>query len=539
MTKVLRFKKDVSSIALPDELAYPHQYRPHKIAILAASELQRYLESQNDFIHNFGLKNKENNAVGKMFGVLVVKDQDHNIGYLAAFSGKIANSTKHTQFVPPVYDMLCPNGFYRKKEAEIEAITRQLKILQSDRKYQLIKHTFTNKRLEFDTLIHQETRKIKHRRKQRKKNRNIDNQKNINEEFYLREYEVYLNSQLAAIKSKYDEYQKILKELKEKRKQTSNTIQNKIFEEYLFINAKGKQKNIPSLFQKKSNQIATGTGDCCAPKLFQFAFKNALHPIAMAEFWWGAPLPGAIRKHRNFYPACKTKCQPILQFMLEGLKVQKNPLFPLITKSKPLKILYEDAYIIAIDKPINYLSISGKETNVSVQSYLTHQFPNEKNLLLVHRLDMATSGVLLISKNNEIHKALQNQFITKTIKKRYVAILNGAISQNSGAINLPIRVDLEDRPKQMVCHSFGKTAVTKWKVIEKKQGTTRVYFYPITGRTHQLRIHAAHYKGLNTPILGDVLYGSANERLFLHAESLQFVHPVTGKEMHITAEVPF
>ncbi len=539
MTKVLRFKKDIASIELPKELAYPHQYTPHKIAILAAAELQRYLETQNDFTHNFGITNKENTSFGKMFGVLVVKDQEDNVGYLAAFSGKMANTTIHTQFVPPVYDILSPNSLYRKKEAQIEFITKQLETVQLDEKYLQTKHSYENKRLEFDRLLHQEILKIKHRRKQRKKNHNIDNQKNINEEFYLREYAIYLNSQLATLATKYSEYQKTIKTLTETRKQISSTIQNEIFTEYQFINVKGQRKNLPSLFQNKTTKIAAGTGDCCAPKLFQFAFKNALQPIAMAEFWWGTPLPGAIRKHRNFYPACKTKCQPILQFMLEGLKVAKNPLLPLITKIKPLRILYEDAYIIAIDKPINYLSIPGKETDVSVQSCLTHQFPSEKKLLLLHRLDMATSGVLLISKNKEIHKAIQKQFSRKTIKKRYVAILNGSVHQKSGTINLPIRVDLEDRPKQMVCRSFGKTAVTKWEVIEQKHGTTRVYFYPLTGRTHQLRVHSAHYKGLNTPILGDVLYGSENERLFLHAESLQFIHPITKKEIHITAKVPF
>ncbi|PQJ23208.1 RluA family pseudouridine synthase [Tenacibaculum sp. SG-28] len=539
MTKVLRFTTDISNVELPVELAYPHQYTPHKVAKIAASELQRYLEKQNNFTHDFDLKNKEGTSFGKMFGVLVVKDQNHNIGYLAAFSGKIATSSIYSKFVPPVYDIHAPDTIYRKKEAEIEAITRQLKVLQSDRKYLEIKHTFIHKRLEFDTLLHQETQKIKYRRGQRRKNGTIDNQKNINEEFYLREYEVYLNSQLAAVKSKYNEYQEILKKLTEKRKQISNAIQNKIFEEYYFINAKGQRKNLLSLFQNNTNHIAAGTGDCCAPKLFQYAFVNKLHPIAMAEFWWGAPLSGAIRKHRNFYPACKTKCQPILEFMLQGLRVANNPLFPLITETKPLEILYEDSFVLAINKPINYLSIPGKETDVSVQSQLLQQFPKEKSLKLIHRLDMATSGVLLIAKNKETHKALQKQFIAKTIKKRYVAILNGSLSENNGTIDLPLRVDLGDRPKQLVCYSSGKKAVTTWEIIERKHGTTRVYFYPITGRTHQLRVHAAHYLGLDTPILGDVLYGSANERLFLHAESLQFVHPVTGKETHITAEVPF
>ena len=296
---------------------------------------------------------------------------------------------------------------------------------------------------------------------------------------------------------------------------------------------------LKAIFSNTNQNIHAGAGDCCAPKLFQYAFLNNLAPIAMAEFWWGKPLKNSVRKHKYYYPACKGKCKPILTHMLDGIPTAPNPLFEKLAEPKEIKTLYEDEYLLVINKPNELLSVSGSEIEDSVKFRITKKYPNATGPLLVHRLDMSTSGILLIAKNKDIHKALQKQFIEKTVKKRYVAILDGIIDQKQGTIELPLRVDFFDRPKQMVDFERGKNALTKYEVIAIEDGKTRIHFYPITGRTHQLRVHASHHLGLNTSILGDDLYGKTLDRLYLHAEKISFIHPINNKKMEFIAECPF
>jgi tRNA pseudouridine32 synthase/23S rRNA pseudouridine746 synthase len=152
---------------------------------------------------------------------------------------------------------------------------------------------------------------------------------------------------------------------------------------------------------------------------------------------------------------------------------------------------------------------------------------------------MSTSGIMLIAKSTEVYKKLQQQFIKRSIKKRYVAMLDGVLPGEKGEINLPLRVDLDNRPNQLVCYEYGKKAITLWEIIERTATQTRVYFYPITGRTHQLRVHAAHQLGLNTPIVGDDLYGTKAHRLHLHAESITFIHPISKETLTIHCHAPF
>lgn len=549
MTKLHPFTTEVSAIKLPKEFDYPHNYEPHPIAKIAAKELQEYLIQQQV---NSPIFNIETQQVGKMFGILVVTTPENTLGYLAAFSGKLGTTHQHDYFVPPVFDILAPNGFYLQTEQYLNTLTQKFEELESDEKYLQIKKDYLHLSEKHGKALDEEREKIKKRRKQRKHNGAIDNQANINEEFYLREYELYLNQKIDHLKTEYNKFESQLQYILQERAQLSANVQQQIFKAYSFLNSNGHQKDLLAVFNTETQNIPAGAGDCCAPKLLQYAFKHQLTPIAMAEFWWGKPLATAIRKHARFYPACNGKCKPILQHMLTGIPVAPNPLLLQLKAPKELPVLFEDDYIVAINKPEEFLSVSGSELLPSVESIMKEKYPTATGPLIVHRLDMSTSGILLIAKTKEIHMALQRQFINKQavslnstneqnmpIKKRYVAILNGLLEKTSGSIELPLRVDFHERPKQLVCFERGKKALTHWETISVTDHHTRVHFYPITGRTHQLRVHAAHYLGLNTPILGDELYGTKTNRLYLHAEQLIFTHPVSGKRITLKAPCPF
>ncbi|CAM1353932.1 MULTISPECIES: RluA family pseudouridine synthase [Tenacibaculum] len=538
MNKLHYFKSDTTNIQLPKKIGYPHNYTPHSIAKIAAEELQEYLLTQSDFKHDFGLSNNSTKALGKMFGVLVVKHPTGKIGYIAAFSGKMANKTQHNFFVPPVFDILAPNGFYIQIENKLNIINEQIHLLTNKKEYLELKKQYYTQKKNHEELLNQEHSKVKRNRKLRKKQQLVNNQLNINEEFYLREYEVYLNDKINSLRQTFLNYENKIELLKKQRAETSANIQQKIFKHYLFTNANLQSKNLLDIFNNTQN-IPAGSGDCCAPKLFQYAFKHQLTPIALAEFWWGKPLTTSIRKHLHYYVACSGKCKPILNHMLQGLIVEENPLIKKLNKPQELNIIYEDKYMLAINKPAEFLTVAGKEISYTIESLVREKYPNATGPLVVHRLDMSTSGILLIAKTKETHKELQAQFINKTIQKRYVAIVNGILPNQKGTINLPLRVDLEDRPKQLVCYEYGKEALTHWETVSANKGRTKIYLYPITGRTHQLRVHMAHHLGLNSPIVGDDLYGTKSNRLHLHAESISFIHPVTKKEMKLTIPVPF
>lgn len=540
MDKFLSFTTKINTISLPNKFDYPHNYTPHSLAKIATKELQEYLKNQTDFTHNFGIKNqKDKDALGKMFGVLVVKKNDGELGYLAAFSGKIAGTNHHKKFVPPVYDVLVKNGVFLKTEEKNNQINLQLSKLESNIDYLKIKKSYLKRVSKNEILLSEEKKIIKARRKLRKELSKQDNQLNINEEFYLREYEVYLNNQITSIQDKYTNYLLQIQQLKQERKELSAAGQQEIFKQYEFLNAKNKKENLLTIFKDSTQNIPAGAGDCCAPKLLQYAFLNNFTPICMAEFWWGKPSATAIRKHQQYYAACTGKCKPILHHMLQGLTVYENPLMAQLQTKKEIEIIFEDEYLLVINKPHELLSVAGKEVKDSVYSRIKKEYPNATGPLIVHRLDMSTSGILLIAKNEIIHKYLQAQFINRTIKKRYIALLDGTFEEKEGKINLPLRVDLDDRPKQLVCYEHGKKALTKWETIEVIDNKTKVYFYPITGRTHQLRVHAAHNLGLNTPIAGDDLYGMKANRLHLHAESILFRHPINKKEVQFTSPAPF
>lgn len=551
-----RFKSDIDAIQLPQKFTYPFYYEPHPLSILAAEELQNELTNDALISPLFDNNSSLCLATGKMFGVLIVKDVAGNIGYLTGFSGKLGIYTEVEGFVPPVFDLWDNEGFFRKEELVLNAINAKIVKLENDRIYQNAKAVLTKQILEEKEAITAKKNSVKQLKAERKASReqqitllsptefdlfNDDLIKqSLRDKHELRLLTSYWQEQITQTRDIIGDFDSLLKTLKDERKQKSNALQQKLFQQYRFLNMKGEYKDLLAIFeQMPTQQPPAAAGDCAAPKLLQYAYLHNYTPIAMAEFWWGESPKSEIRKHLHYYPACRGKCEPILGHMLQGLPIDDNPLLHNPALNKPLEIIYEDPYFAVVNKPEEFLSVPGIFIQDSVQERMKLRYPNATGPLIVHRLDMATSGILLIAKDKDSHKVLQSQFIKKTIEKRYVALLDGHVEGDQGSIELPLRVDLEDRPRQMVCYEHGKPAKTKWEVIERIDGKTKVYFYPITGRTHQLRMHASHPNGLNTPIVGDDLYGTKSDRLYLHAESITFKHPKTGERLTFEVKEPF
>jgi len=550
------FKTTTSGIALPEKFTFPFYYEPHLLAKIATLEVQEYLEHQTDFEHNFGLKNSSNAlAVGKMFGVLVVKNEHNKIGYLTAFSGKLADKSLPKIFVPPVFNMRTAGSFYIKGELEIDGINAQLGILKKDKKYLSLKKLVKkiSKEIEDDLAFQRKRMKLSRTDRKAQKKKAIAilsavefqqftkklTQESYNNQFFLKELQAYYQSKFELISKDFLSFEAKITALKQARKEKSNYLQQTLFSKYAFLNQQKELKNLLAIFDNPAIKPPAGSGECAAPKLLQYAFANNLTPIAMAEFWWGISPNSAVRKHKNYYPACQGRCKPILSHMLKGVEMDPNVLLDTLSEKQELKIIYEDAVLIVVDKPAEFLSVPGKEIKDAVYTRIKEKYPTATGPLIVHRLDMSTSGILVLTKTKEANKILQSQFINRTIKKRYVALLDGILPEDSGKIQLPLRVDLDDRPKQLVDFTHGKAAETRWEVLRRENGKTRVHFYPISGRTHQLRVHAAHKNGLNTPIVGDDLYGKKENRLHLHAEFIEFLHPTTNKKISFTIPPEF
>ena len=550
------FKTTISGITLPEKFTFPFYYEPHLLAKIATTEVQSYLENQTDFEHNFGL-NINNNAlaIGKMFGVLVVRNEQNKLGYLTAFSGKLADKSLPEQFVPPVFNMRTSGSFYIKGEREIDAMNAQLSVLKKDSVYLNLKKLVAKNTaiIQTDLAFQRNRMKLAKRARKQKKKAAIGllndlefknliqklTQESYNNQFFIKELQEYYQAKIEKINLEFKVFEDKIIALKRERKEKSNYLQQTLFSKYAFLNQQKELKSLLTIFNNPAIKPPAGSGECAAPKLLQYAFANNLTPITMAEFWWGSAPNAAVRHHKNYYPACQGRCKPILTHMLAHTEMDANLLLENLSEKQDLEIIYEDDALIVVHKPTEFLSVPGKDIKDSVYSRIKERYPSATGPLIVHRLDMSTSGVLLLTKTKEANKALQSQFINRTIKKRYMALLDGNLSKNSGKITLPLRVDLNDRPKQLVDFTYGKPAETDWKIINKENGKTRVHFYPITGRTHQLRMHAAHKNGLNTPIVGDDLYGKKEKRLHLHAEFIEFLHPTTLKKMSFTIAPKF
>jgi len=549
-----QFAQPVKHISLPDKFTCPFYYLEHELTKIAASQIQQYLTAQKVWKHDFGIAKETETSLGKMFGVLVVKNQHNEVGFLAAFSGKMANQNLINGFVPPIFDRLDEDGFFIKEETVISKINDRIKLIEdhpelvklkvekqlatedAQNNLDLFKKEFKAKRQTRRearrntkgsiTSLEYEALHLKHKKESYKQQQQI---KLLEAE--LHSINEFYNNELATFTNQ-------LAELKKERKERSALLQKQLFEQYNFLNVKGEVKNVISLFKEKAKP-PSGAGDCCAPKLLQYAFENDLKPICIGEFWWGISPKLEVRHHGVFYPACRSKCEPILAHMLLGLNVEDNPLAQAGEIQFDVKTLFEDEHIAVINKPAGMLSVPGKSIEASVYLTMKLRYPNATGPIIVHRLDMSTSGIMVIAKTKEAHKVLQKQFLNKQTSKKYVALLDGVLDEEKGEIDLPIRVDLDDRPRQVVCYDYGKPAKTLWEKVKVADNKTLVNFYPITGRTHQLRLHAAHKQGLNMPIVGDDLYGKKGNRLMLHAQELGFKHPISGKQLSFKCDCEF
>lgn len=548
------FQSDVSGIVLPEKFTFPFYYEPHKLSVIASRELQHYLTTQTDWEHNFGLiEDQDGLVIGKMFGVLVCQNVKGELGYLWAFSGKLAEVNHLDFFVPTVFDMLDPNGFYKKEEGIINVINAKIEKLESESDYLNAIKQLQNTKEAAESDIQRHKDHVKAQKIIRNQQR-IEAEQQLSSELYekliqelkeqsqqegilLKKMTAYWNYKINDAQKEFQSFEDVINQLKEERKTKSATLQQKLFAEYSFLNQFGRRKSLGDIFD---NNPPAGAGECAAPKLLHYAFEHNLKPVCIAEFWWGESPKSEVRKHGQFYAACKSKCEPILLgHMLEGITMDDNPFLENTAEGKELEIVYEDDVMAVINKPAEFLSVPGKAISDSVYQRMKTKFPDATGPLIVHRLDMSTSGIMLIAKSQEIYVKLQSQFIKRTVKKCYEALLDGVLVNENGFIDLPLRVDLDDRPRQLVCYEYGKPAQTQWEIISLENGKTRVHFYPITGRTHQLRVHASHPLGLNTPIVGDDLYGTKANRLHLHAKAITFKHPVSSEIMTIEVKAEF
>lgn len=550
------FEQPVSHIALPKKFTFPFQYTPHPLCVLAAEEVKAFIASQKEW--------QEELALGKMFGVLVVEvpSDTTTIAYLAAFSGNLAGKNVHSFFVPPVYDLLQPEGFFKIEEEQISAINARISKIELDSHYLALKE-----RLKLETeqvqkvLTHakEELKAAKEIRELRRQSSPVLTEEEkailVRESQYqkaeFKRLERAWKKRIIDIETKVANFEKETERLKTERKERSAALQQKLFEQFRLLNAKGEVKDLCSIFEQTVHKTPpAGAGECALPKLLQYAYLHQLKPLAMAEFWWGNSPKNEVRYHGYYYPSCKGKCEPILQHMLLGLEVDENPLLINTHKDTELNIVFEDEWLLVVNKPAGMLSVPGKAEEIdSVYHRLKANYPEATGPMIVHRLDMATSGLLLVAKTKEVHQHLQEQFENRSIKKRYVALLDGIVEKTSeaihqyadktGRIELPLCLNPLDRPRQMVSLEYGKQAITDYQILRYAEDRTRIAFYPLTGRTHQLRVHAAHPQGLGCPITGDELYGKKADRLYLHAEYIEFRHPIYGDIISVQKEADF
>lgn len=554
----------LSGIDIPERMNNPLDYQPHPLCIAVCKELQTYLSEREDW--------REEIDKGKMFGVLIVENAQPasgapKIGYLAAYSGQIGGRSDWDDFVPAVFDYLQPDGYFKTHEAEISGINQSIRKLEANTHMKEAKGLILQLQEERKHTIAAYQEKIKKAKAKRDARREAGSL-NPEEEAEMVKESQFMKAELRRLKkslsektsleTEYEAYQADILSLKQLRKTLSDALQQWLFSQFRMQNHEGESKDLLEIFRDAALRdypqatIATsriaalkmvppaGSGECCEPKLLQYAYSLGYKPLQMAMFWWGESPKEEIRHHLHFYPACNGKCKPILQWMLPASTFE--PAAVDLSLDNKVETLYEDREIAVIHKPEGLLSVPGKDAaQPSVYALMRSKYPEATGPLIVHRLDMSTSGVMMIAKTEFAYHRLQKAFLNHQIQKKYVAIISGKVIPEKGIISLPLMPDYLDRPRQIVDHELGKEAITEYEVLEPVDDShLRIALYPKTGRTHQLRVHCAHQEGLNAPILGDPLYGNEKAaRLHLHAEEITFEHPLTGKKMTITRKADF
>lgn len=580
---------------------------PRALAFIAARRVAAYVEQHPELTAG--------EVCGKMYGVLVVEAPGGCLAFLAAHSGLLGGRNDWPFFVPPVFDAQQPDGHFKTKEREISGMNRRIAELMQRPQLFKARQRLEQVRQQTDRVIAQEREEVKARKARRDTMRREQPQmddatkamlirESQHDKAQLRRLMKSCEASVAEHQEALDVLEREIEALKRERREGSDALQRWLFDQYVMLNAKGMRRTLIDIFARFNGTLPpAGAGDCCAPKLLQFAYAHNLRPVSLAEFWLGAPPPTEVRRHLQFYPPCRSKCYPILQFMLQGLDAPlpgAEEVYPLREEEgggttndekgslddkasidtneahadkaslddngfldeqghiykkcgASLHIIYEDEQMAVVSKPSGMLSVPGKSCRLSVESIVREHYGIAADVpVIVHRLDMDTSGLLLIARTREVHKALQQQFLDHTVSKSYLALLEGVPhegltgehvvwhSSHTGTITLPLRPDLDDRPRQLVDFVHGKPAVTRFRLLKVIDGHQLIALTPVTGRTHQLRMHCAHHLGLNCPILGDPLYGNAIEpsaniaqRLYLHAEQITFRHPSSGKIVSI------
>ena len=554
----------------------PFRYSPHPLVKKAAGEVMDMM-----------MESQINETDGKMLGVLICRPMqgtnikrinhlhtlncestNNPIFYIAAFSGTVHGADgKVTStidgFVPPIIDLTDPNGYFKRKEAEISQLNRRISDLAASSKLNNLKASLVKAQKGRDEEIAQMQNRINFSKMRRDEIRSETADSNILEELIresqfqkaeLKRIKDKWKSSISEIESEIAEAQNEITDLKSLRASMSDELQKWIFESAIVHSASGESTSIWDLFQSQGLTPPGGTGDCAAPKLLEYAYKNKLQPLAMGEFWYGKSPETAVRTHGHFYPSCTSKCGPLLGYMMKGLDVEQE--IKSVTQS-PV-IIHEDESIIVVEKPSGMPSVPGLDGRTSLQEWLESQ--QSKSTIAVHRLDMDTSGVMVFAKTRDAEIDLKKQFEEHSVRKTYIARLTSRFIQSNelkspttrSSIDLPLSADYDERPRQKVDFKQGKPAHTEYEISAvNPDGTVDILLYPHTGRTHQLRVHCAHTLGLGCPIVGDLLYGAhtclspamtdsstnySTDRLCLHALSITFRHPDTGAELTFSSQ---
>jgi tRNA pseudouridine32 synthase/23S rRNA pseudouridine746 synthase len=497
--------------------------------------------------------------MGKMFGVLVATNPaDGQTGFLAGYSGQLGGRSDWPQWVPAVVDYLQPDGYFKMHEQEISLMNRRIRELENGPERRRQQSEVEALRLEGDAEIaafRQQMQADKARRDAVRASLSAsgedgERQDAVTEAALIRESQ-YQKAELRRLKkrwltrlqeaeSRLRQSEERLEVLRRERRQKSDNLQRWLFDQFVMVNAKGERLGLREIFARYGAlhgqpglEPPSGSGECCEPRLLQTAYLLGLRPVSMAMFWWGESPREEVRHAGRCYPACQSKCKPLLWWMLQGLDVAPNPLE--LSRPLDLPVVYEDEALSVVCKPAGMLSVPGKLGLESVESIMRRRYGGGEEPIIVHRLDMDTSGLMVVARTPEAYHRLQEQFLCREVHKRYEALLEHPLSREAGEVSLPLRPDLDDRPRQVVDALHGRPAVTRFQRI----GERRVALWPLTGRTHQLRVHCAHRDGLDDPICGDALYGTRGDRLCLHAAELSFRHPITGAPMSFSSPAPF
>ena len=539
-----RFPSDFS-FDLPEHFTDPFRYFPHESVRVAASLTIRHIDSDPMLSEAF--------SEGKMLGVLVCTSrssdkQNGDLYYIAGFSGNVGGKSCIDGFVPPIYDLTAKDGYFKIKEAEITDINKEIEELTNSEELISLRRQLSETEEIYKQEVESTKKKMEISRTARNEKRNsTDNPDELNalirksqhEKAELKRLKSYWEEKIQSIKEKTEGQEAYIRSLKTQRAQMSERLQDWIFSQYRVHNYLGENTTIAELFSSLNLTPPGGTGECAAPKLLQYAYLNDLKPLAMGEFWYGHPSDTAVRVQGHFYPSCTSKCGPLLSYMLKGLAISSGFQEDQAENISPV-IIHDDDSIVVVEKPSGMPSVPGLDKRYSLQEWLSDRYDSE--IYSVHRLDMDTSGVMVFAKTKNAEISLKKQFENRSVCKRYLARLSSEDKSEScktlelgskGIIDLPLSADYDERPRQKVDYVQGKSAVTIYKVIsENSDGTTDIIFEPITGRTHQLRVHSAHHNGLSRPIVGDLLYGGSESRfLNLKAIKITFRHPETGKDV--------